>query len=1010
MFFSFCCRWPCDLPKNQTMSRAKIRLFIVGLAMAAGPSLSSNNAVAQTPPATQPPVTTGAATGQQQGGELERITVTGYLIPRIGEGPQPVLTLDRDFIQKQGTQSVSDVIQRLTGTPSSFTQNFATGNNGTPGANAPRLRGLPIEATLTLVDGLRWPTHAIPYNQTNAAIDINSIPLAAIDRIEVLKDGGSATYGSDAVAGVINLVIKDSYEGTDITSYFGISQRGDSETFHDSFVTGLTKPLGSGKLSVVAAFDYFQQGAIRAEDRAFTTTNYKKLSSKYRSAPPGSPVSYLGDYNDAAGNDYFTPPGTTGGRPTLLLNQMPPGYFLFTPDYWLLQPRTTRYAGLIKATYTATDWLKFYDTFLITTNHETAESPNQGVSSGPAPSGDAVGLVPLYIPATNPFNSTGQTLTFSNQSLKEFGAWKSDAWTRAYRNTIGATVQLPHNWFVDGSFTYGESDATYTLDNAVRLNQLQLALNGQLPGFIGQFFNPFVDERVAGHPNKKFYNAIRTQQWQNNRSDLILWTLKTGGTLVDLPSGPLTIAGGFEYRGESLIQGVDENSSHSNIAQGNFLGPHNDGRRYIYSLYGELDVPIFGEKWSWPGMRALDVVFSYRWDRYSDFGDAGKPKIALRYKPFDDLTFRATYAEGFVAPTLAELFGAPQFFQSGGVVDHKNPQFSFVGNPILTVNANRNLQPENSYGYYAEMVWTPDAKDSPDSWWHWLRGFSAYVDWYQIEFRNQIDYLRPQRVEDLEGALPAGTQVLRGPNGQITRLITQLTNLNRTLTDGIDIGFSYLTKEYPWGKLDIEASGTYVYNFAVRTIVPAKPRPRLQVLLEDDSFGPPTSPGSAPDFKGVASIFYSKTLFGTDTFRTGLTVNYIDSTSDFRTNFKGSNPSAGLDSPKFVHEIGSWTTVDWQISYAFGAPAAAVAETAKPGFDKDGKRIIGEKAIPPVRGEGSSGGLRKWLANTTMTFGINNIWDSRAPLAESRAISFGYDYNYTNPIQRFFYVQLEKRF
>src|ERR1700730_11451335 len=325
-------------PKKSTMSRAKIRLFIIGLAMAAGPSLSSNNAVAQTPPATQPPVTTGAATGQQQGGELERITVTGYLIPRIGEGPQPVLTLDRDFIQKQGTQSVSDVIQRLTGTPSSFTQNFATGNNGTPGAHAPRLRGLPIEATLTLVDGLRWPTHAIPYNQTNAAIDINSIPLAAIDRIEVLKDGGSATYGSDAVAGVINLVIKDNYEGADLTSYFGISQRGDAEVFHDSFVAGLSKPLGSGKFSVVVGFDYFQQGAIDARDRSFTTANWGKLSSKYRNLSTGSPDSYLSSFESPTRGLIWVPTGTTGGAPALL-GTRPPNSTTFTPDFWVLQPR-----------------------------------------------------------------------------------------------------------------------------------------------------------------------------------------------------------------------------------------------------------------------------------------------------------------------------------------------------------------------------------------------------------------------------------------------------------------------------------------------------------------------------------------------------------------------------------------------------------------------------------------------------------------------------------------------
>src|SRR5208282_4649185 len=136
-------------------------------------------------------------------------------------------------------------------------------------------------------------------------------------------------------------------------------------------------------------------------------------------------------------------------------------------------------------------------------------------------------------------------------------------------------------------------------------------------------------------------------------------TLKAGGTLINLPSGPFTVAGGLEYRSESLIQSNDKNSEFNNIASGDFEGHLLSARRYVRSAYGELDVPLLGEKWSWPGLKNLDVIFSERYDDYSDFGSAEKPKIAIRYKPFDDLTFRGTYAEGFVAPTLGELFATP---------------------------------------------------------------------------------------------------------------------------------------------------------------------------------------------------------------------------------------------------------------------------------------------------------------------------------------------------------------
>jgi iron complex outermembrane receptor protein len=1037
------------------MSSVKIRLFVLGLATFVSLNLLSNQLGAQTQAVTQAPVTTGAAvTAPQQGGELERITVTGYIIPRIGEGPQPVLTIDRDFMQKQSTQQVADVINRLPGTPLSFNQGFATGNNGTPGVNAPRLRGLGPEATLVLVDGLRFPTHPIPINQTNSAVDINSIPLAAIDTIEVLKDGGSATYGTDAVAGVINLRLKDSYEGFDLTSYFGISQRGDGEVWHQTFTTGLSKPLGSGKFSVVAAFDYYQQGAIRAQDRSLTKTDYFKFSSKYSgnasdynrarlgASFPGTPGSNLGDFVGVnTGNDYVVPPGTTqaptaapGTPGGLLVNPSflqagTYGFYNYNPDFWLLQPRTTRIGGLIKATYDVTDWLKFYDTFIISDNHESSQTANQGVAGGPFPL-DNVGNVPVNVPTTNPFNHTGEALilgNFANVPFREMGAWKTDAWTRVFRNTVGFTAQLPHNWFIDGSFSYGESDASVYTTNAIDVARLQMALNGQLPGFIGQFYNPFTDQKITS-PNKGLDNAIRTVQWQDYRYDLTLLDLKLGGTVWDLPSGPLTVGGGYEYRGDALITGVDENSSHFNIAQGNFLGPHTNGNRYIHSLFGEATVPILGDKWSWPGARLLDVTFSYRYDMFSDFGNAGKPKVALRYKPFDDLTFRATYAEGFVAPTLAQLFGSPLFFQSG------------VGAAILQVNANRALQPQNSFGYFGELVWTPDSKDDPKSFWHWLHGFSAYTDWYQIEYRNQITFLTGPRIRDFLPPPPftpnstiqtgfPGTFVTIGPTGNIARLTTPLTNLNRTLTAGVDIGFSYNTKEYSWGKLDIEANGTYVYMFAQRQLVSKGTdpvthlhrKPALQVLQNDDNFGTTgSSTGGVPDFKGVASIFYSKTLFAIDTFRTGLTLNYIDSYSDFYFDSKGTNPRAtltfatgvganGQNIHPFVHEVGSWTTFDWQISYGFGAPTVPVAETPKPGFDKEGKRIIGEQAIAPPRGEGTSSGWRHWLANTTFTFGINNIWDTRAPLT-IRPISLGFNYFNSNPIQRFFYVQLEKKF
>jgi len=179
------------------------------------------------------------------------------------------------------------------------------------------------------------------------------------------------------------------------------------------------------------------------------------------------------------------------------------------------------------------------------------------------------------------------------------------------------------------------------------------------------------------------------------------------------------------------------------------------------------------------------------------------------------------------------------------------------------------------------------------------------------------------------------------------------------------------------------------------------------VLQADDTLG-----RGGPDFKLVTSLFYSKTLFQTDTFRTGFTLNYTDSEDDFIADLKGSLPAAssGQSPPGYTHKVGDWTTVDWQISYEFGPPAEVTPETPAPGYSKDGKRIVGEKAISP-KPEGSRWNWRTILANTTLTFGINNLGDTRPPLSVQGGTFFqGYDTTAATPIGRYFYVQLEKKF
>jgi iron complex outermembrane receptor protein len=981
-----------------------IRLKHFGLAFLAELAIAATLGVSAY---AQAPAPAPAPAGTEQGGQLQQITVTGYVIPRVGEGPQPVVSYDQEYVQKQAYQTVTDVLRGIPYNNAALSTYTNAAINSSPASAAVNLRGLGVNRTLTLVDGHRFPDFPIPLGSAFSFVDLNSIPLAAVDRIEILKDGASAIYGDDAVAGVVNIILKNEYNGADIFNYWGISSRGDYETFHSSLTGGVSHKLWSddSKLSIVTAFDYYSQSPIDALDRWYAYGDKSKLSPKY----PDTSTAFFSPFGSftgvTSGTTFFTPPGSR--TPTLAVGDAPADAFI--PFNTELAAREERYGGLVKINFSPTQWLNFYDFLLVQRSEESGVTQNQGMSTG-----DAVAGTTIFIPATNPFNTTGEDLLPNGQAFNEFGPWKEHTITRTIFNVVGATIQLPHSWFIDASFAYGESDSTQTYTNGAANDRLQLALEGLLPGHIGQFYDPFTDQSVSGKINGSLVDAIRAEQRQDARTNILTWNIHGGGTLIDLCSGPLTIAGGLEYRSQELIISNDPNSVNRNIIAGNFLGEGTNARRYVRSGYIQGSIPIFGDKWSWPGMRSLQVVLSERYDDYSLFNSAAKPQIAVMYKPFDDITFRGTYSEAFVAPSLSQLFTTPLEFQA--LVT--NPRLGDRETILLANGGNSKLKPENAYEYYAEVLWTPGAKDPEHSWWGWLNGFTAYVDWFQVELRQIIGTVPTQTVVNNPGAFP-GTAVFFNPNGTIREVVNPFVNVGTLLADYIDFGGSYVTKEYPWGKLDMEANATYVYNYAVKTLVGTFPpggpnagKPRFQVYTADDQYRTGVNVnGSGPDFKLVASIFYDKTLFGVDTFRTGFTLNYTDSEADVFNNRKGSAPNLnnGLDSPGYVHLIGSYTTVDWQIAYLFGAPALVTPETPKPGYDKEGKRLVGEKAIAP-KPEGQRWGWRSFLANTTLTFGIKNIFDAHPPLSIDQNSGNGYDFNNADPIGRFFYISAEKKF
>jgi iron complex outermembrane receptor protein len=948
-------------------------------------------------------------TGESQNtGELQQVTVTGYLVPHVGEGPQPVTTYDQTFISKMGNQDIADVVQQLPAATGNVNPGVVPGFGFQPAGASIALKGLLPSDTLVLVDGLRMPVFPFFQFATNSGpftfTDINSIPLGAIDRVDILNDGGSATYGTDAVAGVVNFVTKDQYSGADIYNYYGISQRDDYEVYHGEFTGGIVQKLGQdSKISILAVFDYYDQSPVEAIDRSKEALNYSRYSFKYPDAPvfPGLTGQFTGL---TTGNFYQPKPGFNGANPTAAnfnINTNPQESFSI--QGLQVYPREQRIGGLVKIDYEPTSWLKLYDSFLINRTEEVSTyGPNQGTYGGGFGQNQF-----LVVPANNPYNPFGEALQVGPQAFNEFGVLETDTVVTTFREVVGATIQLPHGWYIDSNWLYGESDGTQTVHNFFRFTGLQSALNGTLPGNEGQFFNPFADESVAG-PNRAFYgnpNLIGTI-FENVRTDIMQFHTVAGGTLWDLPSGPLTVAGGFEYRSEDYIANDDPFSKSGNLTAPQFPpGDLTNARRYIWSIFGELDIPVVGGAWSWPGLRSIEVTISERQDYYSDFGSAAKPKIAVLYKPFNDLTLRGTYSESFVAPSLTQLFVTPQIAETG-IIDPRNPGAGAITVLSLT-SGNPHLKAENAYTYYLGAVWSPGSSDPEHSWWGWANGFSAYINWFQIDQHNQFGTLTPQEVVDLGNAAPPGNFVTRSATtGQIIEVTSAVANLGNGRSEGIEFGFTYASKEYNWGKIDLQFDGSYLYWLSQQTLQGVNPNgtPFFRVFNLTD-----TANGTGPDLKFLTSAFYSKTVFGIDTFKTGLTLHYIGSEQDFRNSANNTNPNATLDFPNYVHLIGSWTTLDWQISYRFGQPAELTPQAPKPGYDKEGKKIVGEKAIAPAP-EGSRWGWRNLLANTTFTFGINNIFDTAAPFAVDSVLSNFDGQSGVNNIQRYFWVSVDKKF
>jgi outer membrane receptor protein involved in Fe transport len=1008
------------------------------------PLVIASNAFAQNPTPPPPP---GAAPAPPTA-EAERVIVTGSNIPTAETvGPNPVLDYSRDDITKSGELTTEQFLQSLPIANANIIpiSNNENGSNTAVGAATIALRGFDARATLILLDGRRvavYPTGNNPGLVNVMFVDLNSIPQAAIESIEILKDGASTTYGADAVAGVVNLKMRHNYDGAEARVEYGNTLDKDSGLFDSYGIFG----VGKGDTNITGVLNYYHRNSIANRDRGFSAVP-PFLSSN---ASPYN-LQLSSDVVAAAGGKNLNPGGTEfASAPDFTNGLSPANRYLYDADnriraagglrpgfnfnqFSLSFPESERYGIYLSGDHKifGDQMVAYADGFYqnVKTHNELAapatgsfETKGQTILAIPPHSPIAPGSEPPNTPthaetgvpadAFNPFNPFEQIISGGTRArLAEFGNRLFDNETDAWLSTIGVKGDklFDGSWGYDAGFRYSQlkNTQTGTQVSASRfnriLNQADPIFDPTSPQFIGTTvpFNPFGDYRVPIPSNEASVEFARVHPKDEDTSKLYTLDATVYTTaLFNLPAGGVGFAFGGQFRRESLKEEPDMLNVEGDIV-GNSPVPTAEGGRKTYAFYAETRIPIFGPvrsnyytgdgknpqvqtetKAMIPGFYSLEFTAGGRFEEFlNNDTNVLVPKVGMRWQPFDEqLTLRATWGEGFREPSLEELFGSPV---STLQVTH-DPLKGGLTEPETNtlITSNPNLQPEDSRSFSGGVVYSP--KYAP--------GLNVSVDFWDIERTGVVTAPLAQQV--LDGVAPGIVE--RDAGGFITRIILANQNFGSQEARGWDFGL-YYQRPTPWGTFTSQTQVTYLDEFLFPQFIFAEFGPTSGNLA-----GRTTDPGLSNEgwykWKGTSSLDW--TWKGFDLFTI---VRFNDGFHEFTPNLH----------PHWVHQ--TWF-FDAQLSYDFTA-LLPVEEQPVPGYSKSPKEVVrGKDGAPLEKAVAQTSNYQRsvldhLLRGTIITIGCNNVFGQDPPKAfgeGGNAVGYpGFTYDATG---RFVYGRLTKRF
>lgn len=769
----------------------------------------------------------------QEDEELEAFTVTGSRIPRLDlEGPNPVLRLTPESLEATGFNTVGEQLRTLPFNSGQALTPIDSGTSFTPGISTINLRGLGNNNVLVLVNGRRAaPFGASGFNGFQTLFDFNSIPASAIESVEILKDGASAIYGSDAVSGVVNINLRRDFEG--MTVNVGIGNTFSTDSFEKSgfVITGAR----SARTSVVVTADWYERNALFARDMDWSSNaDLTDIGGLNRTSSAGFPGlvfvpgvgyrSFLAPTTNPTAEDAVpfgtpTPDGGAAGRYN----------FLQDSDF---QPEVRQFGFYTSLSHEITDTLRAY----ADVSFRRAETLNQsaptpmfgfneqgysremlsdaeiedrfGAGTEPDPTNRAhyrAGTIDgeITIPAYNPFNPWGVALDVDNRvRWVEVGNRLNDVVSDTPRIVVGLDGNITPDWTFDIGALYTMNNYTNANQGAIQDRLLQDALDGVTfdegtPEEELLYLNPF------GPNDQRLLDYMTVNNPVTSRYETYSFDLNVGGTITDLPAGPLGLAAGAEYREEDLSDFRTALNETGQIVGGS-EGASVFGTRNVKAVYAELAAPILPN---------LELQLAARFEDYSDFGSTTKPKISGMFRPIPSVILRAAYSESFLAPNLPFLYTSQSTsFTSAALVDPRRPDDAPTQIKMLG-GGNPDLDPEETDTIYLGVAFSPE--EGP------LEGLYVGVDYFIFDSTNLIDrnaaqFLLDNELDEDGNPTEFAQFVVRNDPqpgetvGQINFVRTTWENISERKYKGFDFDVRYEFDTDAAGRFRLQATATYL--------------------------------------------------------------------------------------------------------------------------------------------------------------------------------------------------------